>query len=228
MSQPKSDRPFAEYTKSSSSAAGCIIFASIAAVVCFLIGWSIYTFIKQNAAIDEFTVADPVELPPLAPQHEEFAALQVRLRDFAADPPSPLKLSADDLNMILANEPRLENLRDMLRFDHIGDGLVHASMSFPLRSLGTSGFRYLNGSMTFMPNVVDGQFVMDLKSIHVPGKVVAQGFVSNYRHSRYLENLFFRPFEDDRKLWPIIASVTSAKIENDRIILERTPGAGAP
>lgn len=228
MDPQKSDRPFAEYTKSSSSAAGCFIFLTIAAVVIFLIAWGIYTFVKQNAAIDEFTVADPITLEFTLPDPATTATLHARLREFSAVPPSPLVLSAADLNNIVTTEPRLENLRGMLRFDSIGDGLVHASISFPLRSLGTSGFRYLNGAMTFLPNVVDGQFIMDLKSITVPDREVATGFISNYRHSRYLENLFFRPFEEDKKLWPVIASVTTAKIEGDKIILERTPGAGIP
>ena len=88
MSSPPSDRPFKEYQKTSSSAAGCFIFITIAAVVTFLLAWAAYTFYTQNKAIDAFTVDTPLQIVHTVPSPEETTALTERLRAYAAEPPT--------------------------------------------------------------------------------------------------------------------------------------------
>ncbi|CAN5363987.1 hypothetical protein BH23VER1_BH23VER1_20760 [soil metagenome] len=201
---PSSPKPF-------SPGAGCVIPIVILLIGTFLVGFAIYSFFQQNAAIEAFAAPAPLPIEPGPP----VPGLHHRLQSF------PLRLTVDDLNSLLATTPELEPIRTMIKAEEIADGQVTATISFPLNKPFTEEPRFLNGTLTFVPRVANGEFFLEPTAITVPGKSVDDGFLAGFRHNRYLDNLLLGPFEEDPDTWTKIESINSVTIEDGAIILDR-------
>lgn len=209
---PAADAP----EKPFSPGAGCMIPIAIVLIVTLFIGFAGYSFFKQNAAIEKFTTDTPLEILPAAPD----PAVVERLNEF------PIRLTVADLNALLATVPELDAIKEMIRADSIADGQVTATISFPMNKPFSETPRYLNGTLTFIPKVTNGDFFLESTGIQVPGKEIDEGFSAGFRHNRYLDNLLLAPFDEDPELWAKITGVKSATIEGDTIVLGNTPLEG--
>jgi len=196
-----------------------------------MIFWGVYSFLKQNAAIDAFAADEPLTLQqPVIPEGAT-AELQGRLSTFAeavnADREAVLELSSQDITTLIASQPKIQALSPMVRIDNIGDGKITATVSFPMRTLGKDA-RFLNGTLSCAPKTENNFFFLDLISLEIPGKKVDPGFIESYRRNYHLDGIFLRPFEEDEPIWHVIQSIREVEISDDKITLRSLPITGRP
>ncbi len=196
-----------------SPGAGCLIPIAIVLIVTLFLGFAGYSFFKQNAAIEKFTTSTPLDIQPAEPDPE----VVDRLKTF------PIHLTVADLNALLATVPELDSIKTMIRADSIADGQVTATISFPMNKPFSEESRYLNGTLTFIPQVKNGDFFLESTGIEVPGKEVDEGFTSGFRHNRYLDNLLLAPFDEDEATWARITAIQSVTLEDGAIVLDGAP-----
>lgn len=223
---PPSSRPFSEHAKPGSALAGCFIPVIMGTVVAAILAWAAYSFFKQNAEIATFTENAPLVIEPSRLSAPERTALLARIETFADGPAGTLRLTAPDLNELIAGTPKLAALAPMCRVEAVTPEGIRATISFPMRRLG-GGQRFLNGTLVAVPRVAQDQFFLEATALSAPDADIPDGFVQGYRQNRYLDNLFLRPFEKDEGIAAVLASIREARLEDGVVVLERSTAAAS-
>ena len=216
--------------------AGCAIFICVGVMIIFLMVISVVTFFRQYKEIAKFTDDKPVvvEVTPTEGREAEINELAERLETFRQDimdgKEATLALSADDLNTAIAVYEPLKDLRGTLRFTEIGEKDAKIAISFPLNGkprrtregeggVITTDHRYLNGTLTAKPELFEGEVVLQISDIQVPGKTVVREFTERMSPHRIAER-----YKTDLVLGPAMKQLTGAEIADGKIILRRKEG----
>lgn len=214
-----------------SATPGCLILVCGLLMVVGLLIWAGVTFVKQNRAIDQFTdkapveiVADTADREPLIAKIKSIQAAVIEKRE------AEVSLTAGELNTLLALD-RFSNkkVNTVIRVLKIEDGAIHTQISFPLNSFPPGTFRYLNGTLLCHPEVkAETGLVMITDDIQVPGKVVAEGFLSRYRQEAYLDQMLVAPFRDDeddqgKAIATVLKAITTAEIKGGSVVIRHVP-----
>jgi hypothetical protein len=204
-------------------------------MVLFLLGYSFWSLFHLGDAIAGFTspAAKPVALDLLDDRQPALAELTARLAAFrdgcAAEPAreSSLALSADDLNLAIAAFDAFKDLRHTLRVREINADCVLLDISFPVNGRPFSGERrYLNGTLTVVPEMAPGEVVLRVTDIQVPGARVPREFVDRFSPYRVFER-----YRKDPVLGPPMQRLTGLSLGEGKIVVRAKPGelpAGAP
>ena len=216
--------------------AGCAIFICVGLMMVFLIVVSIVTFYRQYHEIAKFTADQPVPvaITPTEGREAELNQLAERLETFRQnlvdDKDSTLALSADDLNTALAVYEPLKDFRGTLRVEEIGEKNLRIAVSFPLNGKprltreGESGIittdrRYLNGTLIAQPELFEGEMVLQISDIQVPGKTVAKEFIERMSPHRITER-----YKDDPVIGASMKKLTGVEISGGKLVLRRKGG----
>ncbi len=235
------DSPETPQATARSPLAGCTILIIALCVMVFLIGFSMWALFRQFDEIEKFTdsAAKPVEVSSIEGQEHAVNSLAERLEAFRVslgkEEESRLELSVDELNLAIAVYAPLSELKKTFRVRELReDGSLVADISFPMNGKPrkakdgepgwvTSDGRFLNGSLVTRPELGQGEIVLRIDKIEVPGKTVVEPFrqqMSPYRITeRYLA---------DPELGPLMKKLTSVKVSAGRITFERLPGITPP
>jgi hypothetical protein len=217
-----------------SATPGCLILAcGLLMVVGFLI-WAGFTFVKQNRAIDQFTEKTPVEIVPPTVEPADRDAIIAKIKSIQAamteNKEGEVSLTAGELNTLLALDRFSDKkVNTVIRVLKIANGAIHTQISFKMNSFPPGTFRYLNGTLLCHPEVKkETGLVMITDDIQVPGKVVAEGFLSRYRQEAYLDQMLVAPFRDDedeqgKEIATVLKAITTAEIKGGAVVIRYVP-----
>lgn len=161
---------------------GCL--GGIAALVFLVVAAILIARMAFSGIIGSFTDTAPMELAESEMSPEEYAALEERFNAFfaaveAGDATGPLELTADDINALIQNDPRWDDLKGRVHIA-IENDLITGAISMPLDTFGLSG-RYANGSSTFSVFLREGMLYVHLDSLTVKGKAIPEDMMAGMR-----------------------------------------------
>ena len=145
-----------------------------------------------------------------------------------------IDLTPGEMNLAIAAYEAFKDLRGSLRVESAGaDGTLRLAISYRLNGkprLGrdgedwvTSDPRYLNGTLVTRPALTDGEVVLRIEAIEVPGGIpVPREFIdlmSPYRVAgRYV---------GDSAIGPAMGRLTRVEVADGKLRLQRVPGEKA-
>lgn len=221
--------------------AGCIIMLVLMGVMIFLVGFSIWALFRQADEIAKFTqeTPKPQEVTSIESRDADVNALHERMEGFRQsldrEDATKLELNADELNLAIATFAPLSEMRGNLRVREIReDGKLVADISLkmngkPRRSregeggLVSSDFRYLNGTLITRPELAQGEIVLRIDAIEVPGIEVPTQFREQMSPYRITER-----YKEDPVLGPAMKKLTGVTVEGGKVVLRKLPGEMPP
>ncbi len=175
---------------------GCAILLIAMATFGFIVGWSLYSGLKQSSEIDAFTSPDSPVLDPLKADLAQKSELQSKLDAFAYEAnmgkPATLSLTPGELNtsLVLASEGGVGDYRDMVRFTGFDASaqVIKADIRWKMNNLPfvKAPDRFLAGHATFKPVIENGALDLHIETLEVPGKTVSEGFIRQLRNWPWL------------------------------------------
>jgi hypothetical protein len=210
--------------------AGCSIFIIAGALAAGMIGFTIWTYFKVKDTIAGFTEESPnaIELVETKGQESAQTALKSKLVGFRHNIETKHKaeitLDADELNLAIATFDILKPHRNNLSISAIKDGHIEADISFPVKSrMGSDEMRYLNGSITVQPELVEGAAfprVMEIRPAK-PGDIPDE-------FKKFISETLLRPLHEDKELGPIFKRLSAVEIKDNTLVLYTNPEYVAP
>ncbi len=203
---------------------GCIIVGVCVTIFASLIVFSFWTGIRQSQAIDAFTDNEPARLPVARIQDEAVAAeLDAGIATLAQasrqGTVTDLLIDSDGLNHLIATRSELAEMRGRLRVREIAGGAITCEISFPINRLPwQEGRRYLNGQLTLIPELADGEPLFRVTGIEVPGRDVPDWFQDQISFYHLMET-----FVLDETFQPYLRQLAAFRLEEDRLLI-RTKG----
>ena len=215
--------------------AGCSIFVVIILMISFLTVMFVWQGSEHEDAIH--AISEEIEKPTAIASlgtHGSPTELQEKITAFRSSVRekklTSLTLSADELNLFIAHYERLESLRGRLYITEITDEIIHADICFPVRADASFGafvkslfndtsdgkMRYLNGTMTMEPEIVQGSVFPRILTITpnnnhaVPKKYIREFptfLFSEYRNDESIADVLHEM--DDVELVAGTLSITS-------------------
>ena len=197
--------------------------------------WMVISLVRQVRELRTFT--DPVAAPvtPRAATAEEIETLRARLRDFGtaveAKKAAALPLSADDLNTLLASDPRVAGMKENVLVEAVTETAIRLRISLAMNGMPLTGERlFLNGLCEVKPAAhPEKGIVLATSSLSVPGRTLTEGFLSHYIQANHVDALLMTGLRETTDLRPlnILKQVTTVRLENGRIVLDYAPPAPA-
>lgn len=168
---------------------GCFFYGCITGVVLLLLvmGGVLVALHYAKKMVLGLTDTQPVELPAVPMRQGDRDKLRRRCDVFEAAlreqrPTSPLTLSADEINVLIADDPRQQALKGRVHVSLEGDQLK-GQLSLPLEEVGLHVFkgRYLNGDATFNLSFRNGVLAVMPQTIWVKGKPLPEVYMREIR-----------------------------------------------
>jgi hypothetical protein len=168
---------------------GCFFYGCITGLVLLVLvlGALMVGLHYVRKMVNQFTDAQPMELPTVQMSQGEMDKLKQRFEAFQKAvreqrPTEPLVLAADDINALVANGPERQALKGKFHISLEGDQ-VKGEVSVPLREVGLSMFkgRYLNGSATFNLSFSNGALSVTPQTILVKGTPLPEVYMQGIR-----------------------------------------------
>lgn len=204
---------------------GCGKMIAIGCVVIVILGvvgaGAAYYLIKAKLqeVIAQYTDEKPRQLPVVQAPKPRIDTLIRRVDAFGAamdqgKPTPPLKLTADDINILINNDPKWKALAGKVHVRIEGDKLS-GEVSLPLDELGSLGKgRYLNGTAAFTLELRNGLMYLYAQDIEVKGQPLPAQFMQQMRMKNLAEKS-----NADPKFQQSIAHIESIKIENGELLI---------
>ncbi|MGB1128529.1 MAG: hypothetical protein ACPG4K_00665 [Haloferula sp.] len=220
---------------------GCTILIAAVLMLVFLIGFSIWLPFRQADEIEKFTQEAPAPVPSLKiPEHEvEARDLVERLEVFRSElsdkeTEAVIRLTAQDLNLAIAQFPPLEELRGTFHVDAIEDGKIKASICYQLNGRPrlakegeegpiTADPRYLVATLEAIPRLTKRELILSVEDLDVPETEVPEGFMGHFSTLR-----IFEQSKDHEIIGPAMSVLTKAAVEGHEVVLARIPGDPIP
>ncbi|MDP0492444.1 MAG: hypothetical protein Q7Q71_15465 [Verrucomicrobiota bacterium JB023] len=224
----KQNRP---RTQSHSPFAGCSIIIVAIVMMVFLVGFTIWSLFKVDAAITEFTQDEAVQtiVPDPAQYEKEFNDLSRRLEGFASNlslgKKAELELTPLDLNLAIASYDRFKALRHTFSVAEIKEDEVAITIAYQLgsRPLGEGKPRYLNGTMYGVPRLDTGHILLDLSRIDSLKGEVPEQFVAQLS-----DHQITAPYLEDKTIGPYLKQLTRLELTPGALIVEADPATAPP
>lgn len=197
---------------------GCLVLA-VAGLLAIALGVAGYFFAKRTANrwINEYTSSTPVLIEKVEYSEAQMEALRGRLSEFkkaldSGKESAELVLTADDLNALISQEPKL---RGKL-FVRIEDDRLKGEISMPLQDMGPLKLngRYLNGVAVFRAMLAAGVLDVRLDDVKVKDKPLPPIIMKELK-SRNLA----QEFQTDPRTAADIAKFESIQITNGAVHL---------
>ena len=207
---------------------GCIMIMVVVFWLLALGLWMLWHLMGQVKEMRSFTDPTAQAIQPTAPSGEEKAALQSRMKAFAAainaKQQAKLELSAADLNHLIAAQEPVSRLQDIAKVEEITD-LIRVKVALALNGIPFSGERmYLNGFINVRPEVKkDTGVVLLTRSLEVPGRSLTPGFTKTYLDANHLDGLAMDEVRKDATLKATLAKITSIRCEPGKVVVEFLP-----
>jgi len=171
--------------KRGSPAPGCLIVSMIILIFGGLIVLYTYVGVTQNREIDKFTEDQAAKIKLYQPEGEQVAAAKAKLKAVetavSQNKTARILFTADDLNTLMATMEVAKDFRGQTYIKEIKESGILAEMAQPMRKgIFEKGFRYLNGTFLFSPELRARTIAFLVKDIQPKKGVVPEKFVSNW------------------------------------------------
>ena len=212
---------------------GCFFYGCITAGILLvlgtigtaLVGYMGYRWYMN--LVENYTDTQPRALPKVEATPEQQKEVDGRVQTFndkveKGEAAEPLILTAQDLNMIIASDPRLRNRV----YITIKEGKISGEISVPLDELQIPGAkgRYLNGKTTLQVALDEGQLYVTLDELEVRGQTVPKEVMAQLRAKNLAEE-----FNKDPKNTEKLRKYKSVVVQDDKIIITpRSPSQPLP
>lgn len=162
---------------------GCAGVVVITMVV--VIGASVALYLAYRNVYEEYTSADPIELPVVEATQEEIDALLAKVETFGealdtGETADPLVLSERDINILIQHHKDLDKINDKM-YVTIPDDEITGQMSVPLSELPGFSGRYFTGVATFDVRLSDGRLEVYVESAEIAEKAVPDTVMEQVR-----------------------------------------------
>jgi hypothetical protein len=202
---------------------GCAVIVLVGLVLGFL---AVRLITDRFASI---TDEAPRDIPEVLATDEEHAALQQRLDEFAANAKEgvaePLRLTDDQINVLLQRSPQWAALSEMIYVSFLEDA-ARVELSLPLGQYAPG--RWLNGSAELKPSVEEGKLRLELLAAETNGQSLPPYIMRNFQDAD-----LFDVFREQGA--PIPAGgvdvpdyIQSIEIEEGALVLMPKAGAAEP
>jgi hypothetical protein len=183
---------------------GCLFYGCLTLlIVSLLAALGIFLAVRYaarqiTAVVMQYTDAAPAPMPKVEISDADYAALEKRVEAFgdaikSGRPGEPLRLSATDINALIARSTNMAVWRDKLSVSLDGNQ-VRGQVSLPLSELGNVPLlgslrdRYLNGGASFNVGMVNGQLFVSLQSLEVKGQTAPKEFLTSLAQKNLAED----------------------------------------
>jgi len=221
--------------------AGCLILIVMAVVILVLIASAAYALKKQTSAFVEFTEEEAKPTPVLKLEGREKAvnSLSNRLRHFAHEidnkRAAEIALSAEDLNIAVAQFDSLKNYRGQLYIDSITSDLISGQIHYPLGSTKKlpefvcsilsieRRDNNINGTFTAKPLLTSGKLIFNFESLTPSKGEMPQEFFDGIARQ-----LISGELEEKDALQLQLNKLTDASLKEGHFVLSYSPDATPP
>jgi len=178
---------------------GCLVVLVIAVVGGFLAYKGARKFIGNM--VEQYTDTAPATLPVVSAAPGEAEAVAKRVKNFSeafkkGESTGPLVLSAQDINVLIANDPDYASLAGKVHVT-IENSQIRGQFSVPLDKLGKElggelgkivKGRYLNGTGVFQAEMTAGRLTVFVDSVEVRGKQLPEPIMRKLKSKNLAED----------------------------------------
>ncbi|MBI3851511.1 MAG: hypothetical protein HY298_14730 [Verrucomicrobia bacterium] len=197
---------------------GCLTVVVIAVVVGIMAVLAV-NYVKN--LINTYTDTSPMALPKVEMPAAQYEALDKRVTAFKESVDkktnvSPLVLSGDEINALIANGTNTKQLKDRFYVSIEGDK-IKGQLSIPLGETGipfTKG-RYLNGAASFKASLQNGVLIVTADSIVVKNKPLPETFMARLRNENLAKDVYRDP-----KNAETIRKIESLEVKDNKITIQ--------
>lgn len=197
---------------------GCLTCIVLSLVV-VLVGYLGLRYVRNR--LMEFTDTKPALIESVEVSAAQYEALEKRLADFGRvldekKVSQELRLTAEDINALIAKEPKLKEMKNKVFVLIEGDRL-QGKVSWPLDNFGPFKLkgRYLNGVATLKASLRDGIPLLMVDAVDVNGKTPPPWFVAPMKRRNLAQNM-----QDNPKTAEQIKKFESIEIKDGAVILK--------
>ena len=180
---------------------GCLFYGCLTGIVC-LVAMLVALLIglhQLKKMVNQYTDAQPLPLPQIQMAQSDIDRVKREVDDFrqaiqAGRSASPLSLTGDEINALIANDPNFEALKGKVHVT-IEGGRVKGQLSVPMDQLGLPRFRgrYLNGTATFAISLQNGALHIDPDQLLVKDKPLPAVYLDAIRKQDLAGNVNNNP-----------------------------------
>jgi hypothetical protein len=184
---------------------GCFFYGCITGLILLLLiavgGLVTIHYAKKalTGLVNDYTDAQPMALPTVQMSRADLDKLKERWQAFqesvrAKRATSPLVLTADEINALIASGPDQKSLKGKFYVSFDGNR-VKGELSLPLQEIGWKMVRgrYLNGSGTFNLSLQNGVLFLAPQTIVVKGKTVPDMYMQGLRSKNFAADVANQP-----------------------------------
>jgi hypothetical protein len=203
---------------------GCFFYGCLSLVVLslvlVLIGYLGYRRLI-TWVVTEYTDTKPELIESVEVSPAQFQALQKRVADFKAaldgqKVSQELRLTAEDINALIANDPGAKQFKNKL-FVMIDGDRVSGKVSWPLDDIWRSKLkgRYLNGVATFKTSLESGVLLVTLEDLKVKGKPLPAQMLAQFKNQNLAQDV-----QHDAETARTIQKFDSIQVTNGAVVLK--------
>lgn len=202
---------------------GCFFYGCLVVILLLLlaVGFILYALPK---AFDGILQDKPGVVPTVAVAVSHYTDVNKRLSDFRNSlqihaPTAPLVLTSDDINSIIAYDPKLATMKDKVHVTVVGDE-IGAEFSFSLRDFGIPLSRYINGSGSVRASLDNGKLVVNITSLRFGDNSLPPEAISGLKNKNFAEQ-----FDDDAEF---LHRLQKIEVRDGKVIISPLPESASP
>lgn len=201
---------------------GCIAVILLGAFFIGILIAGILIGSKMAQDIESFTDEFPGKIPVERGTPGQLAVIRGRVVDFLdkinSNPPAPaeLQLSVRDLNVLIANDTYLADIRGTIHFtEFAAPDMLRTQRTRPMSHIKFwKPRRYLNAFMDYRLVSQEGNISLFVHDIKIDGKEVPDYFLNKFKSQDML-----KPYKNDERFLEALKKLKSAWIEDGKVIL---------
>ena len=213
--------------------AGCSMFIITGGIALMIVIVGLWVGNEMQNQIRSFTEENAQDVQSVDLNGKESAQVALKSKfvgfrhDIEAKHKAEITLSAEELNLSVATFEILKPQRGRLFISGVQDDQITADISYPLKdgmmSIFTGKVRYLNGSITIEPELVEGAVFPRIVEI----KPAAGGSIPEELRQE-ISKTILHPIMNDEELGPLFKSLSSVEIKDNTLIVQTDPGYQIP
>ena len=205
---------------------GCIAVILLGAFFIGILIAGILIGNQMSKDIESFTDESPEDVPVERGTPEELAAIRARITGFldrihsSSHAPAELQLSIRDLNVLVANDNYLGDLRGTIHFrEFTAPDILKTERSRPMSHIKFwKPRRYLNAEIDYKLASQEGNISLFTQAISIDGREIPDYFLQKFKSQDMLA-----PYKKDERFLDALKMLKDARIDGDRIILTNSP-----
>ena len=207
---------------------GCIILILLAAFFVGILIAGVLIGSQMAEDIESFTDHEPKAIPIERGSPEEPAAIKKRILAFFDDirkspnTPALLSLSPQELNVLVANDSYLADLRGTIHFKGFSPpNIIHTERARPMTHIKFwKPRRYLNAFIDYKIAAQEGNISLFTETISIDNREIPDYFLQKFQSQDLLS-----PYKNDERVPEALKLLNDAWVEDDKIILSNIPRA---